>query len=192
MCEYTVGEEGRDETGTLSVEPWVRDYRMRAANSHNGEETEQVHPPVLSAPKTRRLWHFKFVALRDAKNPRSCRQRACRQFQSRMLGSAQVNTAYCRKCLLLGSKSKRSAFIVLRSDGEAKMSQWMLICSACSKEFPHSSIPENLSFVESYLLTKPEFPPGLALDCPYCGRTATYERFDLRYRTGTVNYFTPA
>jgi hypothetical protein len=24
-----VGEEGRDETGTLSVEPWGKDYRIR-------------------------------------------------------------------------------------------------------------------------------------------------------------------
>jgi len=26
---HGVAEEGRDETGTLSAEPWVRDYRIR-------------------------------------------------------------------------------------------------------------------------------------------------------------------
>ncbi len=30
-----VGDEGRDETGTLSAEPWVRGYRMRNYLSSN-------------------------------------------------------------------------------------------------------------------------------------------------------------
>jgi hypothetical protein len=63
------------------------------------------------------------------------------------------------------------------------MGQWILICSICGKEFPHSSIPENLSFADAYLPIKPPFPAsGLAIDCPQCGRSATYERCDLRYR----------
>jgi len=64
------------------------------------------------------------------------------------------------------------------------MSQWILTCSACGKEFPHSSIPKNLPFAETYLPPKPEFPSsGLAIECPNCGKSATYERFDLRYRS---------
>ena len=44
------------------------------------------------------------------------------------------------------------------------MSDWMLTCSVCGREFRHSSIPENLSLAESYLPAKPEFPPiGLVL-----------------------------
>jgi uncharacterized Zn finger protein len=63
------------------------------------------------------------------------------------------------------------------------MNQWMLTCSSCGEEFPHSLIPENLSFAESYLPLKPEFPAsGLPLDCPNCGKSATYQRHDLRYR----------
>jgi hypothetical protein len=70
------------------------------------------------------------------------------------------------------------------------MGQWILICSICSKEFPHSTIPENLPLTEFYLPTKPEFPlNGLALNCPQCGRSATYERCDLRYRAPTASLF---
>lgn len=33
------------------------------------------------------------------------------------------------------------------------------------------------------IVNKPDFPPaGLALDCPHCGKSATYERHELRYR----------
>jgi DNA-directed RNA polymerase subunit RPC12/RpoP len=68
------------------------------------------------------------------------------------------------------------------------MSQWILTCSTCGKDFshssdfPHSSTHENLTFIELVLLRKPEFPSeGLALDCPYCGKSATYQRYDLLY-----------
>jgi DNA-directed RNA polymerase subunit RPC12/RpoP len=63
------------------------------------------------------------------------------------------------------------------------MSQWMLTCSTCGKEFTHSSIPENLPFVQLDLPHKPEFPQGgLAFDCPHCRESATYQRHDLIYR----------
>jgi DNA-directed RNA polymerase subunit RPC12/RpoP len=62
------------------------------------------------------------------------------------------------------------------------MSQWILTCSTCGKDFPHSSIHENLTFTKLVLLRKPEFPSeGLALDCPNCGKSATYQRYDLLY-----------
>src|SRR3979409_676590 len=70
------------------------------------------------------------------------------------------------------------------------VSQWMLTCSSCGNDFLQSSIPENLRFVELHLPPKPEFPPGgLTRDCPHCGKSATYERHDLRYRgTGPTDY----
>src|SRR6267143_2753544 len=62
------------------------------------------------------------------------------------------------------------------------MSQWMLTCSTCGRDFPHSPIHENLTFIKFVLLHKPEFPSeGLALDCPHCGESGTYERHDLTY-----------
>jgi DNA-directed RNA polymerase subunit RPC12/RpoP len=67
------------------------------------------------------------------------------------------------------------------------MSQWILTCSTCGKDFPHSSMHENskhenLTFIKLVLLRKPEFPSeGLALDCPHCGKSATYQRYDLLY-----------
>ena len=62
------------------------------------------------------------------------------------------------------------------------MSQWMLTCSSCGKEFSHSLIPENRSFAELELIHKPEFPSnGLTLDCPHCGISGTYQRCDLVY-----------
>lgn len=61
------------------------------------------------------------------------------------------------------------------------MSQWMLTCSACGKEFTHSSIQDNRHFLE--WPHKPEFPPrGVDLGCPHCGESATYQRRDLLYR----------
>ena len=70
------------------------------------------------------------------------------------------------------------------------MGQWILMCSICGKEFPHSTISENLSFAEALLPTKPEFPPnGLAVNCPECGQSATYERYDLRYQAPTGSLF---
>ena len=56
------------------------------------------------------------------------------------------------------------------------MSQWMLTCSTCGRDFPHSPIRENLTFIKFVLLHKPEFPSeGLALDCPHCGESGTYQ-----------------
>src|SRR5260221_7268033 len=63
------------------------------------------------------------------------------------------------------------------------MSQWTFTCSACGKEFPHSSISENLPFAGSYSPHKLGFSSSrLTLDCPHCGKSATYQRHDLRYR----------
>ena len=63
------------------------------------------------------------------------------------------------------------------------MSQWMLMCSACGREFAHSSIPDDGRFSQLELPHKPEFPPwGLDLGCPHCGESATYQRRDLIYR----------
>ena len=60
------------------------------------------------------------------------------------------------------------------------MSQWTLKCSACGKEFPYSSKPENLPFAGSYSPHKLEFSSSrLTLVCPHCGKSASYERFDL-------------
>jgi DNA-directed RNA polymerase subunit RPC12/RpoP len=62
------------------------------------------------------------------------------------------------------------------------MSQWILTCSTCGKDFPHSSMHENLTFSKLVLLRKPEFPSdGLVLDCPHCGKSATYQHYDLLY-----------
>src|SRR6267154_1782664 len=70
-----------------------------------------------------------------------------------------------------------------RSEGKRDMNQWVLTCSTCGKEFTHSSIPENLRLTESYLPTKPEFPPnGVSLDCPHCEKSGTYQRSELRCR----------
>jgi uncharacterized protein (DUF983 family) len=61
------------------------------------------------------------------------------------------------------------------------MSQWILTCSACGKEFTHSSIPDS-HFLQFDLPHKPEFPPfGLDLGCPHCGESATYQRHNLMY-----------
>jgi len=57
------------------------------------------------------------------------------------------------------------------------------ILTFCFRRVAGSTIPENLSFADAYLPTKPPFPAnGLALNCPHCGQSATYERCDLRYR----------
>jgi len=64
------------------------------------------------------------------------------------------------------------------------MSHWTLTCSACGKEFPYNSIPQNLPFAGSYSPHKLEFSSShLTLDCPHCGKSATYERFDLKCRS---------
>ena len=68
------------------------------------------------------------------------------------------------------------------------MSQWMLTCSTCGEDFPHSSIPENAGFDQLDLPHKPDFPPsGLALVCPNCGESAIYQRHDLVYCSSTRN-----
>jgi hypothetical protein len=83
----------------------------------------------------------------------------------------------------MGQFSKLSLAYPSKNEGSMDVSQWMLTCSACGNDFLQSSIPENLSFVELHLPPKPEFPPGgLTRDCPHCGKSATYERHDLRYR----------
>src|SRR6266404_5298150 len=46
------------------------------------------------------------------------------------------------------------------------MSQWMLTCSSCGKEFTHSSIPENLPFVQLDLPHKSKFQPLRLLRLP--------------------------
>jgi len=63
------------------------------------------------------------------------------------------------------------------------MSQWILMCPTCGKEFPYSPIRENPGFFQLDLPHKPEFPPsGLALVCSRCGESAMYERHNLIYR----------
>jgi endogenous inhibitor of DNA gyrase (YacG/DUF329 family) len=60
------------------------------------------------------------------------------------------------------------------------MSQWTLKCSACGKESLHNSIPEKRPFAGSYSPHKLEFFSNrLTLVCPHCGKSASYERFDL-------------
>ena len=62
------------------------------------------------------------------------------------------------------------------------MSGKTLTCSACGKEFLYT-IPENLPFTGSYSPHKLEFSSSrLTLECPHCGKSATYQRHDLSYR----------
>jgi DNA-directed RNA polymerase subunit RPC12/RpoP len=63
------------------------------------------------------------------------------------------------------------------------MSQWVLVCPTCGKEFPYSLIVEKASLAQLRLPHKPEFPhSGLALVCSRCGESAMYERHNLIYR----------
>jgi DNA-directed RNA polymerase subunit RPC12/RpoP len=61
------------------------------------------------------------------------------------------------------------------------MATWQLECSHCKKKFDHSSVDEtglNVFFPE-----KPKFPEGGSeLQCPHCGNTATYQRYELTYQ----------
>jgi len=64
------------------------------------------------------------------------------------------------------------------------MSQWTFKCLDCGKEFPHNSTPENRPFAGSYSPHKLEFSSShLTLDCPHCGKSASYARFDLSIAT---------
>jgi DNA-directed RNA polymerase subunit RPC12/RpoP len=62
------------------------------------------------------------------------------------------------------------------------MPTWMLTCSHCKTDFPHSKINtyRYANFVEA---PKPDFPDeGLKVECPHCRHSAVYQRTDLRYR----------
>src|ERR1700675_919228 len=73
--------------------------------------------------------------------------------------------------------------ILLSAQGGGGMSQWMLRCSACGREFSYSSIPDSRDLLPLELPHKPEFPPwGLDLGCPHCRESASYQRRDLIYR----------
>jgi hypothetical protein len=63
------------------------------------------------------------------------------------------------------------------------MSQWVLVCPTCAKEFLYSSVVEKSTLAQLHLPHKPEFPSsGLALVCSRCGESAIYERHNLIYR----------
>jgi predicted RNA-binding Zn-ribbon protein involved in translation (DUF1610 family) len=67
------------------------------------------------------------------------------------------------------------------------MPQWMLSCSSCQQQFPHSEIPKEkaspLSGPFGFLIEKPLFPEhGLELECPNCGETSVYQRHQLTLR----------
>jgi hypothetical protein len=71
------------------------------------------------------------------------------------------------------------------------MPEWVLICSKCHKSFSHSLIaPRDKSYrFDPLWPEKPEFPKGgLELNCPHCGQTATYQRFELMFRGVRLSY----
>jgi DNA-directed RNA polymerase subunit RPC12/RpoP len=62
------------------------------------------------------------------------------------------------------------------------MPSWVLQCIHCKSEFTHSLI-DDMKMLSYMFPAKPEFPPaGAELECPNCGRKATYQRTDLTYR----------
>jgi hypothetical protein len=62
------------------------------------------------------------------------------------------------------------------------MASWVLNCPDCDFDFLHSTIRKS-SLGDFYLEPKPEFPPeGRELECPNCGKKATYKRINLSYR----------
>jgi uncharacterized Zn finger protein len=61
------------------------------------------------------------------------------------------------------------------------MATWILECSNCGLPFHHSVI--EATTMNFFPLAKPHFPEGGSeLQCPNCGKTATYQRTDLKYR----------
>jgi hypothetical protein len=67
------------------------------------------------------------------------------------------------------------------------MPHWMLSCRNCHKNFVHSEIQpqSNDLLYDSLWPYRPEFPEGgLSVECPHCQQAATYQRFELMYRSG--------
>jgi endogenous inhibitor of DNA gyrase (YacG/DUF329 family) len=63
------------------------------------------------------------------------------------------------------------------------MASWTLKCPNCDSNFVHSSIEDTF---ENYFWPKrPTVPDdGIKMDCPECGKSATYQTDDLRYQSG--------
>ena len=61
------------------------------------------------------------------------------------------------------------------------MARWVLNCSNCNEVFTHSSV-DDVGIANYFMLKKPDFPAdGVALECPNCRQSATYQQSDLRY-----------
>ena len=61
------------------------------------------------------------------------------------------------------------------------MASWILNCRDCGLPFEHSVI--DATVMNFFFPAKPDFPAGGSeLQCPNCGKTATYQRTDLIYR----------
>ncbi len=61
-----------------------------------------------------------------------------------------------------------------------RVATWQLECVHCKKKFRHSEVDETT--LDIFLPAKPEFPAGGSeIACPHCGKTATYQRYQLTY-----------
>lgn len=69
---------------------------------------------------------------------------------------------------------------LLSGNGD-RVATWQLECVHCKKKFRHSDVDETT--LDIFLPAKPEFPSGGSeLECPHCGKTATYQRYQLTYQ----------
>jgi hypothetical protein len=65
---------------------------------------------------------------------------------------------------------------------------WVLGCPDCHEYFTHSAILTSGQLqltdpFETWLEPKPEFPEGgMAIVCPNCNKTSTYQRHELVFR----------
>jgi DNA-directed RNA polymerase subunit RPC12/RpoP len=62
-----------------------------------------------------------------------------------------------------------------------RVATWQLECVHCKKKFRHSEVDETR--LDIFSPAKPEFPQGGSeIECPHCGKTATYQRYQLTYQ----------
>ena len=61
------------------------------------------------------------------------------------------------------------------------MERWVLNCEKCNVDIAHSEIEKVRDPFMAFI--KPEFPNGgLKINCPNCGETSIYQRYQLIYR----------